>query len=468
MPLPGSPASPAGQALAQGLAAAARRRRAREVSRTLWRAAPAAAAAAFVVALGSRLAGAPDLLPLGFAALALLALLGWRIVALRASAVDDRTAREIDAEAALGGELRSARWFAGRGSGDAWTALHLERASARLAGVDWAATYPPHRAPRARAITAAFAVAVLVVLVAVPRRVVLPDILRSGARADVPLSTADLLALPPELQARLAALLAAAGTATTGEAPDVRPEDVRLRELLDALSRLGDREALKALARAMAPADAPPRSPEQEMQDLAERAREAAASGALSPAMQDALEKLADELEIAKPDTMQRAGSGAGEGDPATQDARSGGAAAGQGPQELSLQFAKEAAPAAGSAMMMMGGPESQGGAGAPGAGVGGGGGSPESAAAAASLAAALKLELVESARDAAGANTESDLRRRTDQGDASAAFTRSRVGAAVKARAASRPLLPESRRTDVQQYFRRDHASAPAPDDRP
>ena len=66
-------------------------------------------------------------------------------VATRARALADRAAAAIDVDAGLGGELRSASWFASREERDDWADLHLERAAARLNGIDWASCIPVAR-----------------------------------------------------------------------------------------------------------------------------------------------------------------------------------------------------------------------------------------------------------------------------------------------------------------------------------
>src|SRR5262249_10298088 len=115
------------QRVTQGLA----RRRARRAVRELARIAPWAAAVVLVAAVLARVLGWPIAVTwggLGFVALAIAAWFFWR---RRAPAATDVFAASLDADAGLGGELRSAFWFAGQGEVDPWATFHLERAAER-------------------------------------------------------------------------------------------------------------------------------------------------------------------------------------------------------------------------------------------------------------------------------------------------------------------------------------------------
>src|SRR5438445_13851608 len=103
--------SPA-QTIRTTVARAARLRRARVTTRRLWRAAPMGAAVCAGLAAGVRWAGWPILLPLGAGAAAVLALGAYLMLARRERAITDATAAGLDKAASLGGELRSASWFA--------------------------------------------------------------------------------------------------------------------------------------------------------------------------------------------------------------------------------------------------------------------------------------------------------------------------------------------------------------------
>jgi hypothetical protein len=153
------------------VAAAARRRRAREASRLLWRSAPVVSTLAVAAVALLRWRHAPAFIPLVM--LAVLAV-GWSIYAIvqrRVVQVADATAATIDDDARLGGELRSATWFATSAKGnDPWPAFHLERAAERLESIDLDALYPPVRAPRARLATGAMIAVALLLAFVLPDR----------------------------------------------------------------------------------------------------------------------------------------------------------------------------------------------------------------------------------------------------------------------------------------------------------
>jgi hypothetical protein len=134
-------------------AAGARVRRMREVSRQVWRAAPAAAAAAVLAAAFVRWRGAAALWLLALPVAAATGLMIYSLVMRRQPRISDALASEIDRDAGLGGELRSAAWFAGRRLDDAWTSFHLTHAAERIESVEFKSVYPAVRARRARAAT---------------------------------------------------------------------------------------------------------------------------------------------------------------------------------------------------------------------------------------------------------------------------------------------------------------------------
>jgi hypothetical protein len=121
--------------------------------------------------------------------------------------------------------------------------------------------------------------------------------------------------------------------------------------------------------------------------------------------------------------------------------------------QDLSIQFAKEANPGGGAGVMMMSDQQTDQGNGPPGAGVGGSG-SQDTAGTGTTIEAALKEELVEADQDNPGSNVDTDIRRKTEHGNATVAFTNSASGKFDRSRIAAPPPVPDARRTGVQTYF--------------
>jgi hypothetical protein len=128
----------------------------------VWRVAPFVAALGLLLALGVRWMGWPAAVVMGVLLIGLAALVAYGAIMRRDRGVSDAMAARVDAEAGLGGELRSANWFAaaerptlpagsgssGRGSSicgssirgssidDAWVDLHVSRAADRLQAVE--------------------------------------------------------------------------------------------------------------------------------------------------------------------------------------------------------------------------------------------------------------------------------------------------------------------------------------------
>ena len=451
-----SPApSASAEAVRGALTAAARQRRVREVSALVWRVAPVVGAAALVTAIVRRWTLWSPWLPLLVIVLGAGALALYVFAAIRPHAISDETARAIDADAELGGELRSASWFAERQRRDVWADHHLERAAARVEGFNWAALYPSVRAPRARAATA------VLILAALALSVVLPEKVTAGHSAAAttapgakPLADGRPVItelLPPELLAQLQALLAAAEMGKISEAERLA-SSAELREFLNRLA--ADPDLLKKLAAALAAQDPTKAPTAKELEALAERARKAADMSTMSQDMREALEKMAEEAEDAQGEQQTAENE---DGEPVSADApQKGDSTQSNAPgsmQQLSVQMARQADPGGGAGIMMMSNADDQS-SGPPGAGVGGSGSQDAAAAAAAALAAAFSHETVEASQDNPGDNVETDIRRKTEQGTSAVTFTHGAAGQFDKSRAAAPPPVPEARRSGVQTYF--------------
>jgi hypothetical protein len=257
--------------------------------------------------------------------------------------------------------------------------------------------------------------------------------------------------LSPELLKQLEDLLAAA---ERGDAKAVAQlaGNSTLRDLLNRLA--ADPELLAKLTRALANQDALKAPAAKDLKALAERSRKAADLDEVSPEMRDMLEKIAEEAELAEAEEAALSDEADPAGGDGPKQGETGPSSAAKGMQELSVQISRQAEAAGGAGIMMMSKPDAQS-SGPPGSGVGGSG-SQESAAAAASaaLGAALSHEIVEASQDRAGDNVDTDIRRKTEQGNSTVAFTHSAAGKFDASRVAPPPAVPEGRRTGVQSYF--------------
>ena len=441
----------AGETVRAALAAADRRRRAREASRLLWRAAPVVAGLALAAAIARRWTGWSAWTPAMVLLVAAAAILVYLTLATRRRTLDDAAAAAIDAHAGLGGELRSASWFAAQSPRDAWADHHLQKAAARLAAIDWSELYPAARAPRARLASAVMVAGALILTFSLPqraaaRRPASPEV--QGVKVP-PLTDArgEEILVPPELMAQLQALLAAAQKGDIAEAERLASSD-ELRELLNKLA--ADPDLLAKLAKALAATDPTKGPTASELKALADRARKAAETAAMSQDMREALEKMAEQAEAhesaGNEDGEAMESDGPQKGDPSQGNTASS-------MQDLSVQMARQADAEGGAGLMMMSAPQDSS-SGPPGSGVGGSASEEAAAAAAAALAAAFKQEVVEASADNAGDNIEAEVRRKSEQGDATTGFTNAAAGQFDKSRAAGPPPVPEARRTGVQNYF--------------
>ena len=446
------------QVVRAAIAAADRRRRVREASRFVWRVAPGVTAAALLLAAIGRWSHWPVAVPAGVLIVALLALIVHALLTRRARPVSDATAAAIDGDAGLGGELRSASWFARRTTRDAWADFHLAAAASRVAAIDWAELYPSIRAPRAKLATLVFTVAALALMTTIPGRNRLhATATASSGASKKPAATAaapgPVATLDPELQKLLEELLASAAAGTLPTA-DALATNAEMRDLLSRLNQLSDRELLEALKRALAAnPDLQAKAAAENLKALAGQADRSAEGTGLPPGLQEALDKLSDEIELARPEpTISKDPSDAAGASSPQQGEMAQSKAAGQS-GELSIQFAKEADAGGASGVLMMSQQSAQAG-GPPGSGVGGSGSQETEASAAAMLDAALKKEMVEASQDNAGENVDTDIRRKTEHGNATIGFTGAAAGTFDRTRVAAPPPVPEARRTGVQTYF--------------
>jgi hypothetical protein len=430
------------------IAAAARRRRAREASRLLWRVAPIVAATTVCVALYARWKYAPPIIPvtllIGFAA-------GWVVyswVQRRFVRITDSTAAAIDDDARLGGELRSAAWFATREHADPWAAFHVDRAAERLESIDLGQLYPPVAARPARVATGVLAALVAFLVATFPERPYAVQTFGATAPDTVlqRMPPGSLDGLPIELPRELLDLLEAIESGTLPP-PDLA--DAAMQGTLAQLQALKDPKALAALARALA-ADRNTGNTDAAIKELADRTRRDAAMMPPSD-IRDALDELSkklsepgrkldtaglEELEESDDAEAQKQG-GASLDAPPPQSSRDASAIAGLGMVTLTNQEASD--------------PNAP-----PGIGAGGTADNQSVGAVAPKISEALRQEIIEAHEEDASADVQTETRRRTERGRAATTFTGSAAGAFDGARASAPPPVPETRRAGIQTYFTR------------
>ena len=396
-------------------------------------------------------------MPLAALGAAAVILLGRVFFARREHTVSDAVAAGIDETAGLGGELRSASWFASRDTRDSWADYHLGRAARRLGDADWRALYPPIRAPRAKAVTAVLAISTVALAMFLPGRESLwPGASAKAAAAHAVrakgITDADLLL--PEVQKELEALLAAAenGTAMPGGTPMTATE---LRSLINRLNALRDAGRLKDLARAMAPPGGGSEEPSKEMTAIAERAQKAAQSPAVAPDVRDTLQKVAEDMSDAARASQppnQNASETTSSKDGQKSDAAPG--KKGGDVDESSITSISEAETGGGAGVIMMGAKDEASGKSSPGIGMGGGSAARTDGGRMADLEAALRRETIEANTDNGGQNVQTEARRKTEHGQATVTYAHSAAGTFDRGRAVAPPPVPESRRAAVQTYF--------------
>lgn len=385
---------------------------------------------------------APVVIPFAMLAAAGVVWIVYAYVRRHGARVSDATAAAIDDEAGLGGELRSAAWFATRGTTDPWAGLHLGRAAERLESTDFAQLYPPVRAPRARVATGVMVAAALLAAAMFPHRPHVDAAAVNAPPAPVPRKVLpiEMDGVPPSLPQDLEDLLTAIETGTLS----AQRVDPALLNTLKTLQALKDPRVLAALARAMAANQKPAGDPET-MKDLADRAKRDAAMtppSEVRAALEDLSKKLTDperDMDAAgmeKNDEAQPSASVDLSGPP-PQSSRDASAIAGIGMVTLSKQEAADTnAP--------------------PGAGAGGAASAPGSGGTMAEITKSLRHEIIEANDDDVNGDVHSDARRKTERGSAATTFTRSAAGQSDGTRAAGPPPVPETRRAGIQTYFTR------------
>lgn len=415
-------------------------RRGREASRRVWRIAPAVAAMAVALAAVVRWRGAVAVWSLAIPIAAAAALVVYTLLMRRQPRVSDALASEIDRDAHLGGELRSAAWFAARGSDEPWITFHLARAAERVAGVEFAAVYPRIPAERARLATMLLTVAAIAILSTLPRHAILTAARGPAAARKPPAGSVAAVAdpVPQDLPKELEALLVAIENGTL--AAQLAAGDPALQGALSKLSAINDPAALAALAKALAAQQSDPDA----MKALAERAKRDAA---LAPQqdVKNALEDLASKL--SQPDHDKDSA-----GFETSDDTQAGDTAS----LSTTSESTRDANAISGLGMLTMSNEQMAGADAPPGMGVGGGSSPSTGRGTMPDIANALRHETIEANENDVTGGLHTDERRKTEHGTAATQFTRGSAAAFDNGRARVAPVVPESRRAGMQTYFAR------------
>ncbi len=432
------------------MARADRRRRSREALSRVVRLAPWAGAVALLVAVVVRLAGGPPTAAVAGVLVLAVGLVGWFLVMRGSSPSPDTSAARADADARLSGELRSAHWFARHPNAEPWIAFHVERAAHHAHSVDWNALYPPVRARRAWLATAAAVAAAIALVVTTP----VPDhVAEAAALTSVQLLDQELLdLLPPELRAQVEALLKQ--MAQGGDAGEIA--EASLSELQDLMKNVDPELSAKLaemLKNAQDAGEAVPggEKPPEADADLAKNT-----SAGLPEDVRWAVDDLAERLANASRDRQTNENNPSASEETGEMGAGSEQAASAQANSaEAQMKMMRESASDPGASKMMMGAAGAMGGDSRPGAG-GNNGGRAGNAPDPLSIAQALRQELLEASADAQGKNVEKeDIRRKTEQGDATVGFARVAPPSTVdRSRAQAPPIVPDARRALLFNYF--------------
>jgi len=462
MPEPVQVHGSADQIVRQTVLAADRRRYGRETARMLWRWAPRVALGCAAIALVSRWMHWSLGIPATVFALAVLAGVLFVFVFRRPRPVSDAVAATIDAEAGFAGELRSAAWFASRESRDEWAEYHLEHAAMRLSAHDWAALYPPYRAARQRAATAALLAVIVTLLISWPGRVqiVASAPVTKSAVPVVPEGTDMLTPVPDDLRKQIEDFLASVEK-NAAAAQQQTKTAAKLWNYMATFNLPDDPEALKKLAQMMDPTQkGSADEAAKKMLELADQANKAAEASSIPPELRKAMQDLGAQLSGAADAEQHSSERASQQQNAAGKNATPGEPSDGQlgDFDKSSIQFSKDNTASAGASMMIMSEqPGQPGGGSASGYGGAGGPQGPKNGTMPnLALEQALRRETIEASSDTAGDNVMSETRHKTERTDATVAYTHGAAGGLTQGRAAAPPPIPEDRRTVVETYFTR------------
>jgi hypothetical protein len=427
-----------------------RRRRRQAGHRLVARMLPYAAGAVLAVAAASRWLGWPPMAIAVCAGSAALALIVMYVAQIGRRDTGDCTAETIDRDARLGGELRSAHWFAADSAHTAWTDYHVQRAADHVAGVSWSDIYPPVRAARAWMSSVAMIIGAAAILLWMPEWPSAEG-LRSPISRDEKAGAAAVTPVIPQDIPKALALLAE-GNLSPAEVQELAEKvladssiDSKLREQLEKLVEQAKQDAKSGAG-----------SGQAGQPDLSKEGQE----GQPSPmdeqqewALEDAASKMANQQAQKTPQNRP--------------DSRS-----------MEGQGAEKSKPSAGQQQPEGGAPEKEGGE--PTDADGGAGldvpsdtkGSPSHGAASSgadgsrefrprdsekAIAEALKQEVIRPGQSPDGRTIQSEDRHRTEAARSGVAFANTNAAAGADVRADVTLPVPEARRALLERYFVRD-----------
>jgi hypothetical protein len=416
-------------------------RRRRMVTRLLLRVIPFVAAALLVTAVVVRFFHLP--LSVFWMALAgaIAGTVAFAWIAGRVPALGDAAARQVDDDAGLGGELRSAHWFASNPVSNAWTSFHLERATDRVSSVSWPAVYPPVKAARTWAGSALLALSAIAVVLTsawpAAKGMTAPGATtaKAGAAADA--------GIPTDLQQQIDELIKAV---QTGALPmdDARAKVAELRDKLanlDPKTRADMAKAAAELAKKAGDADA-------KADSLADRAAKAAAKPSLPQDMKWSMEDLASKLKNAGRPKEKADGEESeqqSEGSKSDQKAEAGDVKAGDAGVQMSRSTAADAQSSQmmASTMSPMGSERGQ------------NADKKGQMGTALDLKAQLRKETIEADEDTEGSNVLAEMRKKSEQQDSALGFSRiAPLAAYDKSHAAPPPPPSAAVRPLLKNYF--------------
>jgi hypothetical protein len=418
-------------------------RRRRIVTRALLRVVPVVAGGLLVTAALVRLLNAPlsafwIALAVALAGIAVFTWLKGRVPPL-----SDHAATQLDADAGLSGELRSAHWFASNPNSNAWTAFHLDRASDRVDAVSWPAVYPPVKSARVWAGSAVLGAAAIAVVLTSAWPLAKGSAVPGAGKPAVEGELAG--GIPTDLQKQIDELLRAI---ESGAMP-IDEARAKVSDLRDALANL-DPKLQEALAKAAKEQmkNAGDKS-KDDANSLASRAEKAADSPSLPQDMKWSMEDLASKLKSAGKPKELNEGEESQTEKSSTQGGQKGEAGDPKDGKEAGVQMSRSTAADAQSSQMMASTMAPMGGQRDPNAQ------SKKGPAGQPLDLNALRKETIEADTDSQGANVLAEMRKKSEKANSTLGFSKvAPLANYDKSHATPPPAPADGVRALLKQYF--------------